>query len=140
MNKGFTLFEAAISLTILSAIIYLASTSFLNLVPKYRLEKAVWEIRSALNSVRYKALVEGTSFRVKLCSDSYSVEKYEESTKIWVLAEKHILEGVAVETNNAPIFTAEGTVSGLATIYVSNAWGTYKITLAITGRIKAVKI
>jgi Tfp pilus assembly protein FimT len=140
MNKGFTLFEAVISLTILSAIIYLASTSFLNLVPKYRLEKAVWEIRSALNSVRYKALVEGTSFRVKLYSDSYSVEKYEESTKIWMLAEKHILEGVAVETNNAPIFTPEGTVSGLATIYVSNARGTYKITLAITGRIKAVKI
>ncbi len=140
MNKGFTLVEAAISLMILSAIIYLASTSLLSVVPKYRLEKAVWEIRSALNSARYRALVEGVSFRVKLFSDGYSVEKFEESTKTWVLAEKHILEGVAVESNNAPIFTPEGTVSGLATISISNARGTYKITLAITGRIKAVKI
>lgn len=140
MRKGFTLVEVAISLSVLAMLIYLASTSFLNLIPKYELEKAVWEVRSALNTARYKALFEGTSFRFKLQPNSYSLEKYADDAKTWTLVEKHVLEDVSIEANNSPIFTAEGTVTGLATIYIGNDWGRYKITLAITGRIKAVKV
>lgn len=140
MSKGFTLLETALSLTIFSMILYLASTSLINFIPKFRLERAVWEICSAMNAARYKALFEGASFRVRLYPDSYVVEKYDEDEKTWNLREKHLLEGVILEANNAPLFTAVGSVSGLATIYVSNAWGRYKITMAITGRIKAVKM
>ena len=132
--------EVAVSLSILAMLIYLASASFLNLVPKYELEKAVWEVRSALNAARYRALFEGTSFRFKLQPSSYSLEKYEDAAKAWTLVEKHVLEDVSIEANNSPIFTAEGTATGLATIYVGNEWGRYKITLAITGRIKAVRV
>jgi prepilin-type N-terminal cleavage/methylation domain-containing protein len=140
MGKGFTLVEVALSLSILALIIVLASTTFLNLVPKYELEKAVWEVRSALNAARYNALFEGTSFRFRLYPNSYSLEKYEARSKGWMLVEKHLLEAVSIESNNVPVFTPEGTVTGLATIYIANTWGRYKITLAITGRIKAVKV
>jgi len=140
MKKGFTLLEAVLSLTILSMIVYLASTSFLNLVPKFKLEKAVWEICSSLNLARYQAQFKGTSLRVRFYSTSYALEKYDESRKSWKLQEKHFLEGVTVEANNAPIFTPEGSVSGLATIYIYNSRGKYKITLAITGRIKSARV
>ncbi|MDP2915979.1 MAG: prepilin-type N-terminal cleavage/methylation domain-containing protein [Candidatus Aminicenantes bacterium] len=140
MKKGFTLVELALSLSILAMLIFLASTTFLNLAPKYELEKAVWEVRSALNAARYKALFEGTSFRFRLYPSAYSLEKYEDGSKGWTLVEKHLLEDVSIESNNVPVFTPEGTVTGLATIYIANAWGRYKITLAITGRIKAVRI
>jgi len=140
MDKGFTLIELVLGLSVLAVLLVLASTTFLNLAPKYELEKAVWEIRSALNGFRYRALFEGASFRVKLFPGSYSAEKYEDASKCWTLVEKHLLEGVLIEANNAPVFTPEGTVTGLATIYIGNAWGKYKITLAVTGRIKAVKI
>lgn len=140
MRKGFTLLEMVVSLAVLAMLIYLAATSFLNLAPKYRLEKAVWELGSALHSARFKSIFEGASIRVKLYSGSYALEKYDEGLGIWMLREKHFLEGVKVEANNAPVFSPEGMTSGLATITVSNSWGKYKITVAITGRIKTTRV
>jgi len=140
MRKGFTLLEMAVGLMILAMLIYMAATSFLNLAPKYRLEKAVWELCSALQSAKYRSIFEGVSVRVKLYSASYAVEKYREDLKQWALHEKHSLEGVKVEANNAPLFTPDGMTSGLATITVSNSWGAYKITVAITGRIKTTRL
>jgi hypothetical protein len=140
MKKGFTLFEAAVSVAILASLVYLGSTTFLNLAPKYRLEKAVWEIRSALNTVRYKALFEGVPCRVRFTASSYAVDKFDESQKAWRFVELYVVEGVKIEANNAPVFTPDGTVTGLATIYVFNDWGRYKVTLAITGRIKSVRV
>jgi len=139
MDKGFTLVELLLSLSVLAVVLLLASTTFLNLAPKYELEKAVWELRSALNAARYRALFEGVSFRIKFSPNAYAAERYDESQKSWVLVEKHLLEGVSIEANNSPVFTPEGTVTGLATIQIGNTWGRYKITLAVTGRIKAVK-
>ena len=92
MKKGFTLLEAVLSLTILSMIVYMASTSFLNLIPKYKLEKAVWEICSTLNLARYQAQFKGTSFRIRFYPTSYALEKYDERQKGWNLQEKHFLE------------------------------------------------
>ena len=68
-----------------------------------------------------------------------AVESYDPVRKAWVLEERHPAEGVSIEANNTPLFGPDGAVSGLATILVSNRWGAYKITLAITGRIKTTK-
>ena len=140
MKKGFTLLEMVVSLAVLAMLIYLAATSFLNLAPKYRLEKAVWELGSALQSAKFKSIFEGVSVRVKIYSASYTVEKYDEGQGLWMLREKHFLEGVRAEANNAPLFTPDGMTSGLATITVGNSWGKYTITVAITGRIKATRV
>jgi type IV fimbrial biogenesis protein FimT len=140
MIKGFTILEMVVTLAVLAMLIYLAATSFLNLAPKYRLEKAVWELGSALQSAKFKSIFEGVSIRVKLYSGSYALEKYDEGLGIWMPKEKHFLEGVKVEANNAPLFTPDGMTSGLATITVGNSWGKYKITVAITGRIKTTRV
>ncbi len=50
------------------------------------------------------------------------------------------VEGVWIQANNTPTFHPAGTVSNFATILVSNSWGTNKITLAITGRIKVTEL
>jgi Tfp pilus assembly protein FimT len=139
-GRGFTLFEAVVSIALLASIVYMGSTAILKMAPRYSLEKAVWEIRSVLNAARYRALFEGASYRVRFSKSAYSIERYDESKKAWTLAGRSPLEKVAIESNNAPVFTPEGTVSGLATIIVANAWGSYKITLAITGRIKSARI
>jgi len=140
MRKGFTLIETSIALAVTAMLIYLAGTTLQNLIPKYKLEKSVWEVGSALNAARAKALYKGVSHRVKFGPGLMAVESYDPARKAWVLEERHIAEGVSIEANNAPVFGADGAVSGLATILVSNRWGTYKITLAITGRIKTTKI
>ena len=140
MRRGFTLLEVIISLSILAFLAYMVSTSFLNLAPKYRLQKAVWEINSRLNFVRYKALFRGVKARMKFTSSGYAIEIYDEKEKKWKLEEKHFLEGVRLKSNNNPCFHPRGTVSGMASISIFNSWGKYKVTLAISGRVKITKL
>lgn len=140
MRKGFSLIEVTISLSILGFLIYITATSFLNLAPKYRLQRAVWEINSCLNFARYKALFEGIKVRIEFDPSRYSIETYDEDKKKWNLDKKQILEGVFIQANNSPCFHPGGTVSNLASIYISNSWGKYKITLAISGRVKISKL
>jgi prepilin-type N-terminal cleavage/methylation domain-containing protein len=139
-GRGFTLIETVLALSVLAMIIYLASFSLLNLAPKYKLEKAVWEVRAALNTARAKSILEGFNFRVRLRAESYSIEKFDETAKIWRQETSSGFEGVTVEANNSPVFTPEGSVTNLATIRVTNGWGGYKLTLAITGRIKVARL
>lgn len=139
-KKGFTLTETIISLSILALIAVAVSASFLNKAPMYRLQSAVREVHSRLNYARYKAIFEGIKVRVGFDTTSYTIEKYSEEQKEWKLEKKYSLQGVTLQANNSPVFHPSGTVSNLASITISNSWGTYRITLAISGRIKTMKI
>jgi len=138
--RGFSLFEALISLFIIGMIFALGSNSLFKHSPKHHLERAAWEIRSRLNQARYRAIFDETKFRVVIGKDFCALEKYDVSQGKWGRIETGFLEGVDLTANNSPIFHPAGTVSNLASIYVSNPMGTYKITLAISGRIKTSKI
>jgi len=139
-DRGFTLIETALVLAIFAIIVYMASLSILNFTSKYRLEKAVGEIRAALNTARAKSILNGSNFRVRFGADCYRIETYDENANIWIPDAVAGIEGASVEANNAPVFTPEGSVTNLATIRVSNSWGGYKLTLAITGRIKTTRL
>jgi hypothetical protein len=136
MKKGFSLIEVLALLAAAALLIYGASTAFLNIAPKYRLKKAAWEIQSRLNYARYKSIFEGRSVRIRFEPTGYEVEKYDDSRKVWQPDVRGTIEGVQIAANNSPTFHPLGTVSNLATITVSNSWGTYRITLAISGRIR----
>jgi type II secretion system protein H len=140
MKKGFSLIEMIFVLAVMGIMVFIASASFLNLAPKYRLKRAAWEINSCLNLARYKAIFEGVPTRVLFDASSYRVEKFDASQKTWHPLESNLLEGVVLQANNSPTFYPVGTVSNLATINIFNYWGRYKITIAITGRIKIVLI
>lgn len=136
--RAFSLIEVLVSIFILGVMMAIASTSFLNLSTKYRLKKSVWEINSRMNYARYKAIFDSKKMRIKFAASSYSIESFDEIQEKWTQEEKDFMEGVIIQANNSPIFHPGGTVSNLASIYVSNSWGKYKITIAITGRIKIV--
>jgi Tfp pilus assembly protein FimT len=138
--RGFTLFEILVFFSIFALMLGLASISFLNSSDKYRLQKAVWEIHSKLNYVRFKAIFSGTKYQISFNPNGYSIARYNENSGEWKNEMGIILEGVLVQANNSPVFHPHGTVSNLATIKVSNTWGEYKITLAISGRIRIVKL
>jgi prepilin-type N-terminal cleavage/methylation domain-containing protein len=140
VRKGFTLLETSLALAIMAILIYVAGMSLQNLVPKYRLEKSVREAGATLHAARAKALYKGRSHRVKFGSGGTALESYDPDRKAWILEERRVDEGVTIEANNVPVFGPDGAVSGLATVVISNRWGSYKITLAITGRIKTTKL
>jgi type IV fimbrial biogenesis protein FimT len=143
MNKrtcGFSLIEVVISITILGFIIALLSLSFTNQMPKYQLKKATWEIYSRLNYARYKAIYRGTKYKVRFESNCYLLEKFDEHKGEWRIEQQSFLDGVTITANNSPIFHPRGTVSNLASITITNSRGQFKISIAISGRIKVTEM
>ena len=138
-RKGFTLLEVMISVFIIGILIGLASFSFVRQIPKYQLLRAVRELHSRMNQARYQAIFSGTKVRIHFDQSGYMLEKFNQDRKEWISAPTNILEGISLKANNFPTFHPQGTVSNLATIHLYNSWGAYKITLAISGRIKAIR-
>jgi prepilin-type N-terminal cleavage/methylation domain-containing protein len=139
-ERGFTLIETVVVLLLAGLLIYGGAVSFKQLIPKFRLQTGVWEIGSSLNQARFGAIWKGAPMRVRFEGSGYTLESYDEEAKTWRVVRSARLEGVKVEANNDPAFYPQGTVSNLATISVSNSRGAYRITVAITGRVKTVKI
>ncbi len=139
-RNGFTLLETVIAMALAAFFVHAGSISIGRLVAKLRLQRAVWEIGSSLNQARFRSVWEGAPVRVRFEGARYRLEIYEAGAEGWRLDRAGLLEGVTVEANNSPAFYPEGTVSNLATIVVSNPTGSYKITIAISGRIKAARV
>lgn len=140
MNKGFSLIETVLSLFLVGVIIGISSLSFLDKPPRYKLKKAVWEVNSKMNLARYKAIFENAKFRIRFSESGYQMEKYHSGKKTWIMENKKTLEGVNIKATNNPIFHPFGTVSNLASIYISNEAGKFRISLAISGRIKIIPL
>jgi Tfp pilus assembly protein FimT len=135
-----SLIEVLIVLAVISMTLLLGAVSFHGLEPKYRLRSAAWEVMSRLNQARFRAILNGAPVRLKFAPTRYSLEEWDEVLKSWLVKDRALLQGVTLAANNSPVFYPEGTVSNLATILISNSRGTYKITLAITGRIKVTVV
>jgi prepilin-type N-terminal cleavage/methylation domain-containing protein len=138
MTRGFSLLETVIVLVLVSLVIYGASSALLGNTPKHRLNKAAWEIQTRLHYARHKAVFEGHPFRVRFQTVGYIVEEFDSAINAWLPEASGSCEGVTIAANNNPTFHPAGTVSNLATITISNTAGMCRITLAISGRIKAV--
>ena len=140
MKKGFSLLETLFVLFIMGILVGSLAGPFLRLSHKYQLKLAVWSVHSRMNSARYLTLFKGIKHRVVFGSDSIAVEAYDEASDCWVRETIHFVQGVTILANNSPLFLPQGTVTNLATIQITNTWGGYKITLAISGRIKAAPL
>lgn len=116
-----------------------AALSFSGFAEGIRLHRAAWEVGSRLNYARYKALAEGDPMRVRFTAGGYAVERYNPESQAWTPDRTGSFESVAVSANNTPMFHPSGTVSHMATITLDNRRGRYRITIAITGRIKVVR-
>ncbi len=136
---GQTLVETVLVLALAGFLIQAGAFSWKQFVPKYRLQSAVWEVRTCLNQARFKSVWTGKAARVRFVPGGYRLEIYEEEAKSWRLDRAGNLDGATIQANNAPTFYPQGTVANMASIVVANSRGSYKITIAISGRVKAVK-
>ena len=139
-DRGFTLIETVMVLALAGMLVYGGAVTFRGFVPKLRLESGVWEVRSSLNQARFRAIWRGTPVRVVFAPRGYRVEAYDGQAGSWRLDRAGTFQGVEVRSTNDPAFYPQGTVTNLATITVVNSRGAYRITVAITGRVKTVKV
>ena len=137
---GFTLIEVILALALTGLFVYGGAYSFQRLVPKFQLQSGIWEVTSGLNQARFRAIMSGEPVRVRFVPSGFAFERYDETAKMWRLARTALLPGVAVQANNSPVFHPQGTVSDLASITVSNSRGSYRITIAITGRVRTARV
>ncbi|MCP2620349.1 prepilin-type N-terminal cleavage/methylation domain-containing protein [Candidatus Aminicenantes bacterium AC-334-K16] len=137
---GYSLLEVLIGLFILGIITSLTSYSLLKSSPRYQLRQAVWALLMKLNQARYLAVLKNTSHRCVIRHDGVYLEKRNSASLEWEMLSFSHFSGVKIKANNSPVFHPRGTVSPLASIVIENAAGAFKITIAISGRIKTVKI
>jgi len=131
--------ETVATLFLVGIIIGISSISFLDKSPGYKLKNAVWDIHSRMNFARYKSIFEDAKFKISFNESGYKLEKYDPQQKKWIMEAKNTFDGVDISATNSPIFHPLGTVSNLASITVSNTSGKYRISLAISGRIKIIQ-
>jgi len=139
-RRGFTLIEVLIALALAGLFLGAGAYSLHRIGPGLHLRAGIWEVTSGLGQARFRAIMSGEPVRVRFFPSGFVLERFDEMAGVWRPARTAVLSGVTVRANNAPVFHPQGTVSGLATVTVANARGSYRITVAITGRIKTVKI
>lgn len=140
MRRGYSLLETVFALALIALVIYGASNAFLGRASGHQLNRAAWEIQTRLNYARHKAIFKGHPFRVTFKPAGYIVEEFDSAINSWRPEVTGSFEGVAITANNTPTFHPAGTVSNMATITISNAAGVFRITLAISGRIRMVRL
>ena len=138
-GRGFSLVEAVLAVALAGLFALGAQATVQKLGPGLHLRSGLWQVTSGLSQARFEAILSGTAVRVRFAPAGFSLERYDESAGSWRPARTVVLDGVRVRANNAPIFHPQGTVSGMASITVENARGSYRITVAITGRIRTVR-
>lgn len=139
-RKGFTLVETVMALALAGFFVFGGAYTVQRLGPKLHLQSGIWEVTSGLNQARFRAIMSGEPIRVRFVPTGFIFERYDEAVGAWRLSRTAVLPGVEVRANNAPVFHPQGTVSALASITVSNARGAYRITVAITGRIRTSRL
>jgi len=138
--KGFTLIENLVMVSVLGFLLILAIPFQARVRSRYNLEMAVWQIHSEINHLKYKAVKDLVPYRFCIFSRGYVIEKYNNASSEWKKVDQKILSGIWLEANNSPVFYPEGTVSHLASITMANSAGKYRLTVAISGRIKIIRL
>ncbi len=137
-NKGLTVFELLITITISSILLTFGFRGFQSFQSRANINNGVRTIVSALNTARYKAICKNKHIKVNIKSNKFLL--MEKKDKKW----KEFLnfnpgEKVSLSINSHPVFSPTGFVSPLCSIHVKNEHYNYKITISIAGRIKVMK-
>lgn len=138
-KSGFSLLETTLVLSVVAAILLIGSSFKIN-NKKHQLDQAVDKVCSNLSLARFRSIYRQVPIRVSFSHNFCELAEYNSQNNSWITKSRQLLEGVEVTANNSPVFYPQGTVSNLATIKIRNDRGSYEITIAISGRIKASQV
>ncbi len=142
--KGFTLIEMVIVAGLVGIGALLVQTWIASQLPKWRLQGAVRQLVSDLQSSKMKAVMERNRQRVifqdahryVLVDDDNNNGVHDPEERIEYRDFREAYHDVTLSATNNPSFLPRGTASNLASITLSNPAGKRTITVSITGRVK----
>lgn len=148
-QRGVTLIEILIIVTLLVVVAGVAMPWVLGVIESYRLRVGAWELAGDLRLARQKAVSTQVRHRICLsnCAGPVPTGGYllERETAGWILdvARTDLPDGVAITTtapNDKLTFGSKGEVSGATgTMTITNGTGTYEVAVAVTGRVRVCK-
>ena len=143
-ESGFTLVELMIVIAIASALMLVATFSYLSLRPSLRLSGATRQMLGDLMRARMKSVNQNNELKVFfLNSKEYKILDDDnndgtDDTGEWSET-KDIQDnypGVTLSATNDPIFSPRGTANAGTTITLTNTNGTKTVSVSMTGRVK----
>ena len=145
-QRGVTLIEILIVVTLLVVVAGVAMPWFLGVIESYRLRVGAWELVGDLRLARQKAVT--TQVRHRVCfsgcdspvpAGGYLLEREGAPWELYVVR-ADLPDGVAISDNAGGKFTfeAKGGVNG-GTATLSSTAGTYQVRTASTGRVRVCK-
>ena len=143
-TAGFSLTGLLMTLALAAVMVGMAAPSYLDLLPRHRLNGAARQVVGDLMWARMKAVQRNNRFRVFFLSDhEYRILDDTDNDNAvdageWTVTRDLSTEyrDVVISANNNPIFSPRGTASSLATITLANDAGSKRITISIAGRVR----
>lgn len=156
-EKGFSVVELLIVLTILTAIALIALPDYINTVlPKHKIKAAAREVMTDMRYARMRSVSRNLEYRIRFipASESYVIESGNESSgsTAWNqegtirnfsdTSNPHFHEGVTIDNvllNNPVVYKPTGEVSRTQVVLSHPKAGTWQVSGSIAGRVNLSK-
>jgi prepilin-type N-terminal cleavage/methylation domain-containing protein len=132
-GQGFSVIELLVAISILSVLLFIASSTLGELAPKFALDNTVRSVARALNQARSQAITRGHTVDVTFAAHSYEITDATDGDA--VLATDELSALVGVSTGDVVTFTPLGMAAAPLTITVSNGSNSRTVEIGITGEV-----
>ncbi len=143
-TAGFSLLGQLITLTLAGIMLAIAVPGYLKVMPRHRLNGAVRQLTGDLMWARMKAIQRNNRYRIFFLDDhQYRIlDDADNDGRAdpgeWTLTRDLQADhpDVVMSSTNNPVFSPRGTAGNLATITLTNAAGSRRISISIAGRVR----
>ncbi len=119
-DRGFTLMELMVILTIIGVIAAIASPTFVSLVSRYRLNGALQQLLGAINESQRLAMLQGKSCQIKISTNTNDIT----ANAGCLLSNREINDGITIRSNfpgkTNITFSHKGNTTRMGTIVLSS--------------------
>lgn len=140
MNKrGVTVTELMVVTYILSLLLLVGVPGIKSFMVRTRLRSNLQLVYSTLNTARYQAIKQNV--RVKVDLQDHTLYLKTRVGEFWrPFRHINLYEGINVSSNGSPVFHPTGRASPLCSFFLDYKHLRYKVSLAISGRLKVSRI
>ncbi len=133
-ERGFSVFELLVSLSILALVTALTLSSLSGFASALKFRNQVRDVQSALQTARYKAVYENRPIRF-LIEAGHIVLQAKPGSAWQDEVSIPLKNGLSVSQNARPVFQPQGMASPLCSIVVEDRTRRTVITLSMAGRV-----
>jgi len=137
-NTGYTLPELLASLCIISVLLFHGIAGFSSFMRRAEIQNQLRAVSFSLSKARYDAIRQNRVMKISIKENIIYTQLKKHNR--WELYSDLQLKNVSASTNRSPVFHPDGMVSPLCSIYISNKYYSYKISISIAGRFKITRI